>query len=44
MWRRKKEEKIIKKCVDEEKRDKGKKKLKLRKDIIIFSQYFYNKL
>ena len=30
MWRRKKEEKIIKKCVDDEKRDKGKIKLKIK--------------
>ena len=45
MWRRKKEEKNINKCVDERKRDKEKnkiknKKLKLRNAIIIFYNIF----
>ena len=43
MWRRKKEEKNINKCVDERNRDKEKnkiknKKLKLRNATIIYSQ------
>ena len=43
MWRRKKEEKNINKCVDKRNRDKEKnkiknKKLKLRNATIIFSQ------
>ena len=37
MWRSKKEEKIIKKCVDEEKRDKGKIKLKNK-----IKKYYHN--
>ena len=37
VWWRKKEEKIIKKCMDEEKRDKGKIKLKNK-----IKKYYHN--